>query len=52
MFEQLEEKNKELENTINEIKKQVSLIIKEKGKIHHKTLQKINNQLNNINIFK
>ncbi len=46
-FEQLEEKNKELENTINEIKKQVSLIIKEKGKIHHKTLQKINNQLNN-----
>ena len=27
-FEQLEEKNKELENTINEIKKQVSLIIK------------------------
>jgi len=44
---QLEKKNKELENTINEMKKQFSLIIKEKGKIHHKTLQKINNQLNN-----
>ena len=44
--------NKELEtlkNTINELKNQVSLILKEKGKIHHKTLQKINNQLNNIN---
>jgi hypothetical protein len=46
-IEQLEEKNKELENTIKEIKKQFSLILKEKGKIHHKTLQKINNQLNN-----
>jgi len=44
-----DEKNKELENTINEMKKQFSLIIKEKGKVHHKTLQKINNQLNNIN---
>jgi hypothetical protein len=31
------------------MKKQFSLILKEKGKIHHKTLQKINNQLNNIN---
>ena len=46
-IDQLEEKNKELENTINEMKKQFSLIIKEKGKMHHKTLQKINNQLNN-----
>ena len=46
-IEQLEEKNKELENTINEMKKQFSLILKEKGKMHHKTLQKINNQLNN-----
>jgi len=44
-----DEKNKELENTINEMKKQVSILLKEKGKIHHKTLQKINNQLNNIN---
>ena len=43
----LDEKNKELENTINEMKKQFALILKEKGKIHHKTLQKINNQLNN-----
>jgi hypothetical protein len=49
---QLEEKNNkinELEKTINELKNQVAIIIKEKGKIHHKTLQKINNQLNNIN---
>ena len=37
----------ELENTINEMKKQVNMLLKEKGKIHHKTLQKINNQLNN-----
>ena len=37
----------ELKNTINEMKKQFSLILKEKGKMHHKTLQKINNQLNN-----
>jgi hypothetical protein len=49
-IEQLEEKNKILEDTINELKKQVSTILEEKGKIHHKTLQKINNQLtNNIN---
>ncbi len=49
-IEQLEEKNKILEDTINELKKQVSSILQEKGKIHHKTLQKINNQLtNNIN---
>ena len=37
----------QLEKTINELKTQVSLIIKEKGRVHHKTLQKINNQLNN-----
>ena len=37
----------QLENTVNELKNQVSLLLKEKGKIHHKTLQKINNQLNN-----
>ena len=48
-IEQLEEKNKVLEETINELKEQFALILKEKGKIHHKTLQKINNQLNNIN---
>ena len=36
-----------LKNTINDMKKQFSLILKEKGKMHHKTLQKINNQLNN-----
>ena len=36
----------ELKQTINELKAQVSMILKEKGKIHHKTLQKINNQLN------
>ena len=39
----------ELEDTINKLKKQVNMLLKEKGKIHHKTLQKINNQLNNIN---
>ena len=38
-----------LKNTIDELKNKVALIIKEKGKIHPKTLQKINNQLNNIN---
>jgi len=37
----------DLKNTINELKKQVSSILEEKGKIHHKTLQKINNQINN-----
>ena len=46
-------KIKQLETTINELKAQVQSILKEKGKIHHKTLQKINNQLtnntNNIN---
>ena len=49
-IDELEEKNNkinELEETINELKNQVAIIIKEKGKIHHKTLQKINNQLNN-----
>ena len=40
---------KTLKNIINELKSQVSIILKEKGKLHHKTLQKINNQLNNIN---
>lgn len=36
-----------LENTVNELKNQLALIVEEKGKVHHKTLQKINNQLNN-----
>ena len=49
-FKEIEEQNKQLMQTINELKNQVSLIIKEKGKIHHKTLQKINNQLNVNNI--
>jgi hypothetical protein len=44
------DKIKQLEATINELKAQVQSILNEKGKIHHKTLQKINNQLtNNIN---
>ncbi len=43
-------KIKQLEETIIELKKQVSTILEEKGKIHHKTLQKINNQINNSNI--
>jgi hypothetical protein len=45
-FKEIEEQNKQLMQTINELKNQVSMILKEKGKIHHKTLQKINNQLN------
>jgi len=48
----VEENNKikQLEEIIIDLKKQVSTILQEKGKIHHKTLQKINNQLtNNIN---
>ncbi len=47
-----EENNKiqQLEETIKEMKEQFALILKEKGKVHHKTLKKINNQLtNNIN---
>jgi hypothetical protein len=48
-LQDIKEQNKHLIETINELKLQVSMIIKEKGKIHHKTLQKINNQLNNIN---
>ena len=38
-----------LKNTVNELKNQVALLVKENGKIHPKTLQRINNQLNNIN---
>jgi hypothetical protein len=38
-----------LKKTIKEMKTQIAIILKEKGKIHHKTLQKINNQLNNTN---
>ena len=48
-LKEIEEQNKQLVETINELKLQVSMIIKEKGKIHHKTLQKINNQLNSNN---
>ena len=36
-----------LKNTINEMKEQIATILQEKGKVHHKTLQKINNQLTN-----
>jgi len=39
----------DLKNTINVMKEQIASILKEKGKVHHKTLQKINNQLTNIN---
>ena len=43
-------KIQQLEETIKEMKEQFALILQEKGKVHHKTLQKINNQLtNNIN---
>ena len=39
---------KSLQETIIELKKQVAFLLQEKGRIHHKTLQKINNQLTNI----
>ncbi len=38
-----------LEKTVMELQKQIENIIKEKGHVHHKTLQKINNQVSNIN---
>jgi hypothetical protein len=37
----------ELKNIINELKQQFASILKEKGRVHHKTLQKINNQVSN-----
>jgi hypothetical protein len=44
------ERTEDFQEVFIELKKQVSTILQEKGKIHHKTLQKINNQLtNNIN---
>jgi hypothetical protein len=42
-------KIKLMEDQINELKNQFAMILKEKGKIHPKTLQKINKQLNIIN---
>jgi hypothetical protein len=42
-------KIEQLEKTIIEMKNQIATILKDKGKIHPKTLQKINNQLNNTN---
>jgi hypothetical protein len=41
--------DKNIQETIKELKQQVALLLKEKGRIHHKTLQKINNQLTNVN---
>jgi len=40
-------KIQQLEETIKEMKEQFALILQEKGKVHHKTLKKINNQLTN-----
>ena len=40
-------KIEQLEKTIIEMENQIATILKDKGKIHPKTLQKINNQLNN-----
>jgi hypothetical protein len=37
-----------MKQQINELKEQFALILKEKGKMHPKTLQKINKQMNNI----
>jgi hypothetical protein len=44
-----EDPPKNIQETIIELKQQVALLLKEKGRIHHKTLQKINNQLTNVN---
>jgi len=44
-----EQPDKNIQETIKELKQQVALLLKEKGRIHHKTLQKINNQLTNVN---
>jgi hypothetical protein len=38
-----------IQQQINELKSQFALLVKEKGRIHPKTLQKINKQMNNIN---
>jgi hypothetical protein len=45
---QKEENNPSMQQQINELKEQFALILKEKGKVHPKTLQKINKQMNNI----
>jgi transposase-like protein len=44
-----EHPNKNIEETIIDLKKQVAFLLNEKGRIHYKTLQKINNQLTNVN---
>jgi hypothetical protein len=46
----LKDKNdrvKILEETIDDLKQQITNILKEKGHLHHKTLQKFNNQVTN-----
>ncbi len=45
----LEEQNNHLQNEINKLKNEFAIVVKEKGKLHHKTLQKFNNKLTNIN---
>ena len=42
-------KIQQLENEIQKLKQEFALLVKEKGKLHHKTLQKINKQLNTTN---
>ena len=50
IVEQHENKIKEFEETIKILKAQIEGILKEKGRLHHKTLNKINNQVNgNVN---
>jgi len=46
----LEEKCIKLENEVNEIKNQMLELMNKNCKMHPKTLQKINNQMNNCNI--
>lgn len=42
-----DDKLKILENTISQLQQQIQNIVNEKGKVHHKTLQKINKQVTN-----
>ena len=49
-IEQLENQNRKYEEIINMFKEQFDNILKTKGKMHHKTLKKINTQLINSGI--
>ena len=44
-----QDKIDKLEETINDLQQQIAEIIKIKGRVHHKTLEKFNNYVENIN---